>query len=88
MLHAVTPTPRTPTSTGVLEAIDLTGDTKVHWDKHKPAEVAAARASFDALIAKGYRAYRLSSDGTQGELISDFDPNHERVLLSPQMAGG
>lgn len=87
-LAAVTPVPRTPKSTGVLEAMDLTGDTKVHWDKGNPGEVEAARASFDVLQKKGYVAYKLNSDGSTGELIRSFDPSAERIVMRPQMAGG
>lgn len=87
-LHAVTPVEATESSTGQLEVIDLTGDTKVHWDKNKPAEVAMARASYDTLIEKGYKAFKLNSDGTQGEQIREFDPNAQRILLAPQFAGG
>ncbi len=86
--HAVTPVPATTSSTSRLEVIDLTGDTKVHWDRNKEAEVAAARASYDSLKAKGYRAFRLSADGTTGEQLSDFDPTAERILMMPQMRGG
>lgn len=87
-LHAVTPRPRTSTSTGVLEAMDLTGDSKVHWDKGKPEEVAAAKASFDVLQKKGYAAYKLNRDGTEGDLIREFDPSAERIIMRPAMAGG
>jgi hypothetical protein len=89
MLQPVAPSvPPTSTSTGVLEAIDLTGDTKIHWDKDKEAEVAAARASFDALKAKGYVAFKLSGDGSTGGQLDSFDPSAERILMQPQMRGG
>lgn len=87
-LHAVTPRLRTSTSTGVLEVMDLTGDTKVHWDKSNPIEVEAAKASFDVSRKKGYAAYKLNSDGSTGDLIREFDPSAERILMRPAMAGG
>jgi len=79
---------KSPSSTGVLEAMDATGDTKSYWDRNNPAEVAAAQASFDALKKKGYVAYRLSSDGTTGEQMREFDPTAERVLMRPALQGG
>jgi hypothetical protein len=88
MQPSTTPVPPTPSSTGVLEAMDLTGDTKVHWDKNKEAEVIAARASFDALKAKGYKAFRLAADGSTGSQMDSFDASAERILMMPQMAGG
>lgn len=85
---ATSPAPRTPSSTGVLECQDLTGDTKVHWDKNNPDEVAAARASYDALKRKGYAAFKLSADGTKGEQIAEFDASAERIIMAPPMRGG
>jgi len=73
---------------GVLEAMDHTGDTKSYWDKNNPAEVAAAQASFDALKKKGYAAYKLNSDGTTGEQIREFDPSAERIIMRPALQGG
>lgn len=74
--------------TGRMEVPDSTGHSETSWDKDKPEEVAAAEASFDILTKKGYKAYRLSSDGTQGSQMSTFDPSAERILMRPRMAGG
>lgn len=87
-LNAVNPAPRTQSSTGVLEAMDLTGDSKVYWDKNNEGEVEAARASFDTLKRKRYAAYKLNSDGSTGEVLREFDPSAERIVMRPQMAGG
>lgn len=88
MQHAVTPAPRTPSSTGVIEVMDLTGDSKVFWNKDNPVEVASARAAYDASKAKGYVAYELNSDGSTGEVIHEFRPGAERIVMRPQFAGG
>jgi len=85
---AISPVPATSSSTGRIEAVDLTGDSKVFWDKNNEAEVAAARASFETLTRKGYRAFRLGADGSTGEQIREFDENAERILMLPQMRGG
>ena len=69
-----------------IHSID--GDTKAIWDKNNPDEVAAARATFDALKKKKYLAYSVDKDGNKGKLITEFDPNAERVIMSPPMAGG
>lgn len=74
--------------TGLLSYMDQTGDTKVRWNKNKPAEVAAAKASFDLLKKEGYAAFKLSSDDSPGEQIREFDPDAERIVMSPQYAGG
>lgn len=74
--------------TGLLECMDQTGDTKVEWNRHKPEEVAAAKASFDVLKGKGYAAFKLSSDGTKGDQIREFDPEAGRILMAPPLGGG
>jgi hypothetical protein len=74
---------------GELNVIDRTGDTKLEWDSEKPAEVKAAREMFDALKGKGYLAYKMIGDqGYKGELIKKFDPEAERIVLAPPVAGG
>lgn len=65
------------------------GDTKLIWDSDKEAEVEAARSTFDKLTAKGYIAFRAEGkDGHQGEKITKFDPNAERIILVPKIQGG
>lgn len=72
---------------GELATMDSSGDTKVSWDPSKPGEVAAARATFDSLRAKGYAAYRMNGEN-QGEQIFTFDPAAGRIILAPAMQGG
>lgn len=71
-----------------LCVMDRTGDTKTIWDKSNPDEVAAAKATFDALKKKGYLSFRVKDDGKPGEAIKEFDPNAEKIILSPPVAGG
>ena len=74
---------------GELAAIDATGDTKTMWDKSKPAEVDAARAQYNKLRGDGYAAFKAVGDkGSKGEQIFDFNPEHERIIMVPPMAGG
>jgi predicted acetyltransferase len=65
------------------------GDLKVHWDQNNEYEVAAARLIFDDMKAKGYLAYKLDHEGANtGEVIRAFDPDAERIIMSPQPVGG
>jgi len=65
------------------------GDTKIIWDKDNEDEVDNARRSFDDLRAKGYIAYEVTGkDGSKGKLMTEFDPDAERIILSPPMVGG
>lgn len=79
----------TPIYTGIMSELNESGDTKVIWDRNNPDEVAAARATFDALAkTKRYLAYKVKEGGDQGEQIRAFDPNAERIILVPPMVGG
>ena len=71
-----------------LVILDASGDTRVIWDADKPAEVEAARETFTKLKAKGYLAYAVTRKGDKGEVIRDFDPDAEKMILAPQTVGG
>ena len=72
----------------VLHVLDKTGDTKQVWDSRNEAEVEVARAAFDSLTKKGYLAFSVKKDGSKGEVIREFDPKAEKIILSPPMQGG
>lgn len=74
--------------TSTLYVQDKTGDTRIEWDPDVPAEVAAARAAYDAAKDKRYLAYRTRADGSRGEIMREFDPTAERIVMSPQLQGG
>lgn len=69
-------------------ALDSTGHSKTVWDSERPEEVAAAKATYDSLIKKGYSAFRTKKDGSQGKQMDAFDPEAEAMILVPRMAGG
>lgn len=71
-----------------LVILDQTGDTKMIWDAEKPDEVAHARDTFEKFKKKGYAAYRVNKKGDQGEVLREFDPEAEKMILAPQMVGG
>lgn len=64
------------------------GDLKVKWDPANADEVAAAKAQFDALRAKGFAAYKLGRSGKQKDVLHTFDPTAEKMILRPAMVGG
>ncbi len=64
------------------------GDIKVEWDNDKPEEVTHARETFRKMKQKGYAAYRTNPKGSKGELIREFDPAAESIVMAPQMVGG
>ena len=71
-----------------LCVMDQTGDTKTIWDKNNPEEVEVARATFDKLKKKKYVAYSVGKDGEKGKVITEFDPDAEKLIMSPPLAGG
>ncbi len=71
-----------------MALLDGTGDTKVIWDPKNADEVEAAEAQFNALKKKGFIAYTVNKKGDKGEIIRKFDPDAEKIILSPPLAGG
>jgi hypothetical protein len=73
----------------LLAVLDKSGDTKITWDRSKPLEIEIARAAFRKAKLDGYMAYKVSGkDGVKGEVLADFDPTAERIILAPPLAGG
>lgn len=74
--------------THTLSVMDNTGDTKTIWDPRKPAEVEAARATFDVLKKKGYMIYRVGADGEKNTVMHSFEPAAEKMIAVPAIVGG
>ena len=58
------------------------------WDPETREGQAEAEAVFLRYTAQGYLSYRLNPSGTSGQIVKNFDPQAERLVLAPQMAGG
>ncbi len=76
------------TTTGEMRIIDKTGDTKIIWDKDNADEAAAAKKVFDDLKKKKFMAYKVDDHGDKSEVIREFDPNAEKLIMSPPLVGG
>lgn len=74
--------------TGKMHVMDESGDTKIIWDSKNEDEVEAAKKQFDALKKKGYLAYSVKKDGEKGEVMNEWDPDVERVILAKPIRGG
>lgn len=85
--QAPTPT-RAPGTYGTLHIMDHSGDTKIMWDYKNEAEVDHARETFDSFKKKGYLAYKVGKDSKKGEVMTEFDPKAEKMILSPPITGG
>ena len=73
---------------GEIRILDETGDTKVLWNSDNDDEIDAARETFNRLTKKGYAAFEVSATGKKGKKVDTFDPNAERLIMAPMMAGG
>jgi hypothetical protein len=71
-----------------LCVLDATGDSRIQWDTTNPEEVAKAQARFEEFKAKRYLAYKVNKKGDRGEVIDQFDPAAERIILHSPMIGG
>lgn len=71
-----------------LIILDHTGDTKLIWDPAKAEEVEHARETFSKMKKKGYLAYSVNRKGDKGEVLKDFDPDAEKMILAPATVGG
>ncbi len=71
-----------------MQIMDPTGHTTIGWNRGNNDEIALARAAFTEAIDRGYRAFRVKGDGVQGERITRFDPDAEKMILAPHLVGG
>jgi len=74
--------------THVLAILDKTGDTRIIWDPDNETEVENARRTFDELIKKRFQAFKVKGNGQKGEVVREFDPEAEKLILAPALVGG
>lgn len=80
--------PLTKEQQGEMLICDPTGHTRTIWDADKGVEVDSARATFDAHIKKGYKAFYVKKDGETGDRMKEFDAKAEKMILIPAIQGG
>jgi hypothetical protein len=68
-----------------IQVLDGSGHSETSWNLD---DVTGARTLFDTLQKKGYLAYTISDDGSQGSVLHSFDPLVGRIIMSRPMAGG
>lgn len=78
-------------SIGTLSTLDCSGDTRLTWDSGNADDVEVARAAFDSLRQKGYAAFKVEGkrrSRERGEIMRDFDPGAEQIIMVKQLVGG
>lgn len=75
---------------GVFSVPDGTGHAEITWDPEDEAEVAVARAAFNAATKQSMRVYRKGDGphGTAGELVTKFDPSAGEYVAFQAPVGG
>ena len=71
----------------VLRILDQNGDTALEWDVADDLSVEEVREKFDELVSAGHLAYRIDSP-TSGEVIRNFDPTAEEIIVTAPLVGG
>lgn len=71
-----------------MRTMGASGDTKVVWDSEQPDEVENARRTFDDLRKKGYAAFAVGARGEKAAQIRQFDPDAQKLIMVPAVAGG
>jgi hypothetical protein len=73
----------------VLSIADPTGDTRIMWDPRIKDETDTAKAAFDAAKKKGMLAYTVDpTSADKGEVITKFDPEAGKIIMSRALQGG
>lgn len=75
-------------ATGEMRIMGREGDTKVIWNARDTDEVEAARQQFNTLRERNFLAFRVDDSGSKGEQITEFDPQVQKLIMAPPMAGG
>jgi hypothetical protein len=70
-----------------LSVMDSSGDKETTWNPDSPAEVAAAKAIFDAVRKRGYLVYSQPA-GEAGVALGQFDAKVENMVAVPRIVAG
>ncbi len=73
---------------GQLRQLSRKGDVNLSWNSENETEVTAAKKIFDEKIKEGWAAFAEKRLGGKGDRIRTFDPDVERIVLVPPIAGG
>lgn len=71
----------------LLQIMSYVGHEPHEWDPNKPGDLDRIKKLFTDKLKLGMKAYRALRDGTL-EMISQFDPKAERIILRAPMGGG
>ena len=70
-----------------FKVLDPEGHSARTWDPENTEEVERARREYEALVRRGYRAFRLDPQA-EGRSQQRFDPEEKQTLLVPPIHAG
>lgn len=75
---------------GKIRMLNSRGDVATAWAPTDTEATAAAKELFDEKVGGGYLAYTTTiEEGTRkGDVIKEFDPLADTIVLTPPMIGG
>lgn len=71
-----------------LQILDRNGHTELAYEPDETATVDQARQEFMKKLEQGYLAYTVGPDGKADTAIREFDPQAQRIVMTPQLVGG
>ena len=72
----------------VMKVLGRTGDTEFKWDPRTGEGLRGARRVFEEKRRRGYLAFVEGPHGEGSNLIQNFDPHAESIILAPRLVGG
>lgn len=74
---------------GEMRIMGGEGDKRETWDPDDEDQVESARATFNRLIKKGFKAFQVGAAGRKtSKEITEFDPDLGKMILARPIAGG
>jgi hypothetical protein len=65
------------------------GDSRHTWNRRSPIEVEEARALFTRMTKeRRYQAWSVTRKGDKDQIITEFDPEAEKIIFAPALVGG
>ena len=70
-----------------LKILDPNGHSSTTWNPDDAAQLERARRIYEALMRRGYRAFRVGQGG-EGVAQPRFDPREKETLFVPPIHAG
>lgn len=73
---------------GEMSIMDTSGHKQLKWKMDSLDEIAVAKQTFDALVKDGYSAFGSKTKTETKQIVKEFDPTMEDVVMVPRTVGG